>query len=187
MRLACGGLDILVSYREDTDDDLGWGEPVNLGCRINGPFIDSCPIYQIEEGGKKAWLYYAQSASPDPMTIDFRVSAHVIKKNAFTDPRTVRISGDRGDAHLDPFHGLIWGIGYPGGVGGSDLWLSIPKENQRNPIKRWTTPVNLGTDINTTHEEHMPSATKDGSQLFFMSDRPGGFGGLDIYVARRKR
>lgn len=180
---ACGGLDILVSYRADVADDLGWERPVNLGCRVNGPFIDSCPIYVVE--GNKAWMYFAKSTSPHPLTIDFVVSRHRTGKNRFTTPKTVKISGDRGDAHLDPFHGLIWGIDYRGGFGGSDLWVSTAKSAQGNPVKKWTTPVNLGNSINTPHEEHMPSANEDGSLMFFMSNRPGGHGGMDIYEASR--
>ncbi len=43
--------------------------------------------------------------------------------------------------------------------------------------------MNLGPEINTEHDEQMPSATANGSRLFFNSDRPGGYGGMDIYEA----
>ncbi|MDM8158719.1 PKD domain-containing protein [Labilibaculum sp. K2S] len=35
------------------------------------------------------------------------------------------------------------------------------------------------------HHITMPSLSKDGSQLFFVSDMSGGFGGLDIYVCKK--
>jgi Tol biopolymer transport system component len=44
--------------------------------------------------------------------------------------------------------------------------------------------VNMGSPINTEFEDTMPSATRDGSLLYFNSDRPGGFGGFDIYEVR---
>src|SRR5262249_6636817 len=33
-----GGVDLWVSYREHTEDDFGWQQPVNLGTAINTPF-----------------------------------------------------------------------------------------------------------------------------------------------------
>lgn len=49
----------------------------------------------------------------------------------------------------------------------------------------WGPIVNLGPNINTKYDEQMPSATTNGSRLFFNSDRPGGNGGMDIYEAVR--
>ncbi len=43
--------------------------------------------------------------------------------------------------------------------------------------------MNLGPEINTDYEEQMPSATADRRRLFFISNRPGGLGGMDIYEA----
>ncbi|HNV95651.1 MAG TPA: OmpA family protein [Bacteroidales bacterium] len=47
----------------------------------------------------------------------------------------------------------------------------------------WTTPLNL--NINTKYNENHASISADGQELFFTSDRPGGYGGLDIYIAKR--
>jgi WD40-like Beta Propeller Repeat len=49
----------------------------------------------------------------------------------------------------------------------------------------WGTPVNLGSPVNTASAEICPSVSKDGLSLYFFSDRPGGFGGNDLYVSRR--
>lgn len=48
----------------------------------------------------------------------------------------------------------------------------------------WSEPVNLGA-INTAFAEQNAFLSKDELTLYFTSDRPGGFGGLDIYVTRR--
>lgn len=47
------------------------------------------------------------------------------------------------------------------------------------------TPVNLGPELNTRGFDGGPSPSADGEELFFVSDRPGGQGGGDIWVARR--
>jgi tetratricopeptide (TPR) repeat protein len=48
---------------------------------------------------------------------------------------------------------------------------------------RWTPAVKLGKNINTKYWESHGFVSKDGSQLVFASDRPDGFGGLDIYIS----
>jgi len=49
---------------------------------------------------------------------------------------------------------------------------------------RWTEPVNLGL-VNSPSNEQNAFLSKDGLSLYFTSNRPGGFGGLDIYVSHR--
>jgi len=69
----------------------------------------------------------------------------------------------------------------PGNVGGSDIWVS-----QRASVNDvWGTPQNLGPNINTSAGEGGPALSSDGHSLYFVSNRPGGFGGNDIYVSRR--
>ena len=48
---------------------------------------------------------------------------------------------------------------------------------------KWTDPVNLGENINTENWESQPAISADGRQLFFVSNRPGGIGGKDIWVS----
>src|SRR2546422_6169566 len=49
----------------------------------------------------------------------------------------------------------------------------------------WSAPVNLGPVINTAANEQHPAISKDGLSLYISSDRPGGFGGTDIWVSQR--
>ncbi len=49
----------------------------------------------------------------------------------------------------------------------------------------WTTPVNLGPVINTAGDENRPAISKDGLSLLVSTNRPGGYGGLDLWVSRR--
>jgi Tol biopolymer transport system component len=70
----------------------------------------------------------------------------------------------------------------PGGYGGNDIWAA-----ERTSVDGpWGTPRNLGPEINTAANEGAPALSRDGHRLFFDSDRPGGAGGFDLYVARRK-
>src|SRR2546426_6179741 len=42
----------------------------------------------------------------------------------------------------------------------------------------WSAPVNLGAVVNSTSNDQHPSISKDGLSLYFVSNRPGGFGGV---------
>lgn len=46
----------------------------------------------------------------------------------------------------------------------------------------WSTPKKLGSDINSKAYETHVTITPDGKNLYFISDREGGYGGKDIYV-----
>lgn len=69
----------------------------------------------------------------------------------------------------------------PGGAGGFDIWVS-----QRSiPSNPWGAPRNLGPAVNTGSNDQGTALSRDGHFLFFVSDRPGGFGGQDIWVSWR--
>jgi hypothetical protein len=68
-----------------------------------------------------------------------------------------------------------------GGLGGTDIWVSH-RSTLSDP---WGTPVNLGAPVDLSSNELVPAFTPDGHWMFFGSDRPGGFGGQDIYVSYR--
>ncbi|MHC4580569.1 MAG: hypothetical protein ACYS14_03875 [Planctomycetota bacterium] len=75
-----------------------------------------------------------------------------------------------------------WEVFRPGGYGGADIWLST-RVTTDDP---WEEPVNLGPIVNSSSNEGGASIPADGLELFFSSNRPGGYGGIDIWVTTRK-
>jgi hypothetical protein len=72
----------------------------------------------------------------------------------------------------------------PGSLGGyPDIWVT------RRPSKEdsWPEPENLGAPVNTVDYEWSPYVSADGSELYFHSNRPGGYGGMDLWAASRER
>jgi outer membrane protein OmpA-like peptidoglycan-associated protein len=65
------------------------------------------------------------------------------------------------------------------GFGSCDLFYTYKNGEE------WSIPVNLGPNINTQYWESQPSLSADGNVLFFVSNRPAGKGGRDIYMSRR--
>lgn len=77
---------------------------------------------------------------------------------------------------------LYFHSGRPGGFGGTDIWVSRRATHDH----AWGPPENLGSFVNTEFNENTPKLSLDGHRLYFASNRPGGFGGSDIYVSRRR-
>lgn len=74
---------------------------------------------------------------------------------------------------------LFTACGRRDGAGRCDLYQCVWHGNQ------WGKPRNMGPTINTGNWESQPSLSVDGQTLYFVSDRPGGYGGSDIWLTRR--
>jgi len=95
----------------------------------------------------------------------------------FLDPATEYISGLSADG-LE----LYFSSQRSGGYGMSDLWVS----KRASVEEAWGTPENLGSLVNSADWDLYPFISADGLELYFHSDRPGGYGGLtDLYVTKR--
>lgn len=99
------------------------------------------------------------------------------------------IDGKWSESEILPFNSTVYSISYPtlnkegttlyfvsdmpGGFGGKDLYVSYYIDN------KWSTPENLGEEINTKGEETSPYIYN--GTFYFASNGRGGFGGLDMY------
>lgn len=76
---------------------------------------------------------------------------------------------------------LIMAVERDSSMGDRDLYVSFISDNK----KSWSTPIWLGSDINSEFVEMTPFLAADGRTLFFSSNRPGGYGEVDVYRAVR--
>jgi len=65
------------------------------------------------------------------------------------------------------------------------VFLLLPNLAAAQQFGPWSAPVNLGAAINTTSNDQHPTISKGGLTLIFVSNRPGGAGGNDLYVSQR--
>jgi len=66
----------------------------------------------------------------------------------------------------------------PNSFGSCDLYFTFKTHKGWAPVK------NLGKPISSPYWESQPSLSADGRTLYFVSNRPGGFGGQDIWVSK---
>lgn len=183
----CGSRDLWVSHRKNKKDSFEWESPVNLGCVINASAFDDGPTYFEDPVTEKITLFfttlnrpggqgdfdiYASDLNPDG---SFSAPVNVAELNsAYRDTRTaIRKDG------LEMF----FASNRPGGLGVIDLWVAT-RSSTSDP---WGVPVNLGPVLNSTFNDGAPAISRDGTALYFYSDRPGGSGLNDLYVSTRSR
>jgi TolB protein len=68
----------------------------------------------------------------------------------------------------------------PGGMGGDDVYRVAVRGDS------FGAPEHLGAGVNSAANEFAPMLSPDRTTLLFSSDRPGGRGRHDLYVARRR-
>ncbi len=73
---------------------------------------------------------------------------------------------------------VFTGCNYPDGLGSCDLYYAHYMGNQ------WSERRNFEDPVNSPYWESAPCFSADMQSLYFSSNRPGGFGGMDLYVSR---
>lgn len=76
---------------------------------------------------------------------------------------------------------LFFASNRSGGYGGLDIYVT-QRDSEFDP---WEAPRNVGPAVNGPGNELCPTLATNGHHLYFVSDRPGGCGAQDLYVAWR--
>jgi len=75
---------------------------------------------------------------------------------------------------------LLMSLDRDDGFGERDLYVSFNQSEDR-----WSTPVNLGSTVNTASDEISPFLAADGVSLYFSSKGFSSYGGYDVYKTLR--
>jgi Tol biopolymer transport system component len=162
-----------------------FGSPVNLGPKVNSAQAEGSP--RVSADGLE--LYF-NSARPGGFggadiwvarrhTVDAEWGEAVNLGSLVNSPANEiapAISADGLELYFADYR-----ANRPGGVGKSDLWVT----RRQTKASAWSEAVNLGPVVNTAAEEITPEISADGLELYFETDRPGGLGSDDLWVARR--
>lgn len=121
----------------------------------NDQRVSTTQLYMSKIGGEGKW--------EKPSLVPFCDSKYMFAHPAYSpDGKTLYFASDM-----------------PGGFGAMDIWESNLTDNS------WSTPKNLGGDVNTKGNEVFPSVKSDG-MIYFSSDAHESLGGLDIMSSSQK-
>jgi hypothetical protein len=153
-------------------------EPVNMGAEINSVHRDYFP--SVTADGNQ--LIFSRKIDDNE---DFYVST--LKDKLWSSPtplsseiNTSKYNEGAQSISADGRYLFFTGCNRPDGLGRCDIYVS-----HKNG-KEWGEPFNLGAPINSTYWESQPAISPDGSTLYFVSNRPGGLGGYDIWKSTLK-
>jgi hypothetical protein len=163
-----------------------WARLVQLPAPINSVYDDQAAVLSKDEK-----TIYFSSNRPGSMagSLDIWVSSRKSKYSPWRTPvnlgPTINSSGKElvrsltSDSHLL----LFQSDRADGGFGQADIWVITRK--QVNDDSGWSEPINLGGVINTPYTElasnYLFVDSSNVRRLYFSSNKPGGFGGPDIY------
>ncbi len=177
--------DIWVSYRADVNDDLGWEIPENLGPNINTPLHDGDPYIVYAPTGNI--LFFTRLDDPAGAG-DWDIFQSFQQPDGSWGPASPVDSLNTPYRETKPWlcpDGLeiFFTSTRPGGFGQKDIWTSTRPSLDDD----WSTPINLGSGINTVGDENQsPSISWDCTTMYFQSNRPGTLGLHDIYMSSRR-
>lgn len=179
--VTCGLGDI---YFTKQNPKHGWREPQHLGCAPAGPNSE------LDEQGPSyvdGTLYFSRSrtagqggAVPGDIFVSeqagdaFGPAAAVAELNSTGNDLQPNVRKDGLE--------VVFSSNRTGGQGSQDIWAST-RASTDDP---WSTPVNLGSNVNSTNSETRPSLSWDGLTLYLGLTPPAGPPG-DVYVTTRER
>ncbi len=152
-------------------------EPQNLGDSINSDVSEYYPTITID-GKKLVFTRRVNNDNEDFYESDFMNGTWSKAKGLEGNINTNMNEGAQ-NISQDGQWLIFTGCNFPDGHGSCDLYISYLENDG------WSTPENLGSTINTEFWESAPSLSPDKRDLYFTSNRPGGYGGNDIYVTHR--
>ena len=186
-----GGLDIWVSWRAHTHDDLGWQPAINLGAGVNSAGGDFGPTYFENDEIGIPVLFFASSRPGGLGGVDIYRSELMASGSFGSATAVAELNTPQNDfrptIRPDGLE-LIFDSNRPvppdvPGTGLRDLWAST----RTSPSDTWSIPENLGPTVNGVFNDMLAALSSDGATLVFTSDRAGGLGGSDLYAATRPR
>jgi len=186
----CGGADMYTAQRSATGS---FGPVTNLGCQVNSSVDEASPM-PLRELGKGSVLYFSSTRlggfaaeAPGALVGDSDLYASVWDGIVFGPAALVpgansAFEDGQPNTRRDGLE-LFFYSNRTGTLGMADIYAATRAKTSN----AWSTPVNLGANVNSAAAETRPSVSWDGRTLYYGSTRPGGEGSTDHYVTTREK
>jgi outer membrane protein OmpA-like peptidoglycan-associated protein len=151
-----------------------WSEPKPLSYLINSPQHDV--VLDFNSDGQQMYYFRGFTLFSGEIYVDTFKSFEERSLNVtpFRSPMTAPDYGDGTPFFVNDTL-LFFSSRRAGGFGGADLYFTLYQNGA------WTTPQNMGKNINTAYDEITPFLAIDGRTLYFSSNNDAGLGDFDIY------
>ncbi len=155
----------------------------NLGDSINSEYPDFSPSLSADERmliyTTRRKMLSGSEKGLDGQYAEDIVVAYKDDNNIWSSPKPIsefiNTNGNEASVNLTPDGQTLIVYQDIGKGGGGDVFFSKWDGND------WSSLQSFGSDINTKYWETHACLSADGNTLYFVSDRPGGYGGRDIY------
>ena len=147
--------------------------PVNLGNGVNT--IDSEYFPALTADGESLIFTRQINGNEDFWTAKFNGNVWSAATPLSTNINTPKFNEGAQTISPDGKYLFFTGCNRPDGLGRCDIYVS------HREGKDWGEPYNVGKPVNSEYWESQPAISPDGKTLYFISNRPGGLGGYDIW------
>ncbi|MFM9943903.1 MAG: OmpA family protein [Bacteroidia bacterium] len=147
--------------------------PVNLGTGINSVLSEYFPTLTADE--QTMFFTCMDNRSQE----DFLISTY--ENGKWTDainmgpPINTPENEGASTTSADGQYLFFTACQNPANLGSCDLWLTYVKGD------KWQAAIHMPDNVNSKYKETQPSLSADGKTLYFASNRPGGYGDMDIW------
>jgi len=148
-------------------------KPKNLGSGVNSAADEYLPVVTADE----ALLIYTRKLNNNEDFYQSEQKESKWEKATFLSANINTKTFNEGAQSISPDGKYLFftGCNRPQGLGRCDIYVCHREGNE------WSAAFNLGAPVNGKNWESQPTISADGRTLYFVSSRPGGLGGLDIW------
>jgi outer membrane protein OmpA-like peptidoglycan-associated protein len=171
----------LCLYRLQLMDDSLPINPINMGPRVNSAYAEYLPSLTVDESK----IVFTVRRKADDLTVCLNC---LTEEDMYYSEQVDGVWQDRKPFELNTHYNeggqsissdgkylIFTACERDEGYGSCDLYWS------KRIGDAWSKPRNFGKPVNTQYWESQPTFSADGKNIIFVSNRPGGLGGMDLW------